>query len=945
MILPLTLQKQKSFLDGLNLLEINSKNVIDALLKSNNLMKHWDDRNYSNQQAKQNYTNEIEQIKEYRKKLKNKTICVVHKKPKHGWGRPYIVKSLGFTSFRQKVRNTLMNNKYYDFDIKNAQIEILRCICKSNNVKTPNLDYYVANREEVLELVMKTYNVNRSSAKKLFLRLAFKGTFKGWLEDEVLVKKNDALMKSKDEEVNNNTDNLMKSDEIVDNNDVDNNDENNDKNVVVELNDTVMSNNDVEVKNDGVNNIYERIDFIDKLEGELETIAFFFKQHNPELYETARKSKMAKGEKNYIGSFFSLYLQEYECRIVEEVMRWLINETTITKKKGIDGEILTYEYDGIKLLKTNVNKYGGGKDELLKYLNHKTEDLTGFKLEWIEKPIENLYDLKDEIEEMEDENEEPKQTGEFDFELDILRNEIDDIILHNQKGIAEIVNKLAPKHFLCTFGEWKCWNGKKWENSVSPLKKFIMYDVQAYLKNKIEPYIKKYEKIENENVNYKNFISIKEGINSIIKYKLCNNAEINAIVSIAENIMCDDTITFDSNIDLLGFDNCVYDISNDKLRPYRFDDYVTMSCGYAMEDLRIGKNTRTITVEDAMRFYTIRKIINQILPDKDIRMLVLLILASGLSGKCIEKFFVFNGEGGNGKSYLNEFQTFALGDYSYLGHISLLTYKSKDTKGANPELAGMHKKRYVYFKEPEEGRKLENSNIKDLTGGGLTKARMCYSNRTTVELNNTTVEECNERPLLKETPTKADIRRITDILFSSTFTENAEEVDEKKHIYKADPTLKDISFKEKHRVYFMNILMEHIQILKENNYTFDKFIPEAVKERSNAYLQSCCEIHNLFIQLYEPANYEKTLPESKKPFISINDVSRRLRTLEDYNLLPKIRKAEFKNENIKKFFSTNKMYAKDYREVLNYYDSEGNRGKTRNALIGWKEREDNEDDV
>ena len=39
------------------------------------------------------------------------------------------------------------------------------------------------------------------------------------------------------------------------------------------------------------------------------------------------------------------------------------------------------------------------------------------------------------------------------------------------------------------------------------------------------------------------------------------------------------------------------------------------------------------------------------------------------------------------------------------------------------------------------------------------------------------------------------------------------------------------------------------------------------------------------------------------------------------------------------------MYAKDYREVLNYYDSEGNRGKTRNALIGWKEREDNEDDV
>ena len=46
-----------------------------------------------------------------------------------------------------------------------------------------NLEYYVENRNEVLEFVQKTYNVNRDIAKNLFIRLLYSGTFSTWATD------------------------------------------------------------------------------------------------------------------------------------------------------------------------------------------------------------------------------------------------------------------------------------------------------------------------------------------------------------------------------------------------------------------------------------------------------------------------------------------------------------------------------------------------------------------------------------------------------------------------------------------------------------------------------------------------------------------------------------------------------------------------------------------
>lgn len=51
-----------------------------------------------------------------------------------------------------------------DIDMKNAHPQILSYLCKKHNIKRPNLDYYIANRETILAEFK-----NRDESKELFL--------------------------------------------------------------------------------------------------------------------------------------------------------------------------------------------------------------------------------------------------------------------------------------------------------------------------------------------------------------------------------------------------------------------------------------------------------------------------------------------------------------------------------------------------------------------------------------------------------------------------------------------------------------------------------------------------------------------------------------------------------------------------------------------------------
>jgi hypothetical protein len=125
-------KREYSVLDGLVLLEVVPIERIKALLKSNLLLLVWD----RDKQDRKNHSNEKQQITAYLKNYNKNlgAISVKYGKPKHKWGRSFPNKSLGLTTIRRIVRNSLIDGFYYDCDLKNAQPEIIRNLCESNDI-------------------------------------------------------------------------------------------------------------------------------------------------------------------------------------------------------------------------------------------------------------------------------------------------------------------------------------------------------------------------------------------------------------------------------------------------------------------------------------------------------------------------------------------------------------------------------------------------------------------------------------------------------------------------------------------------------------------------------------------------------------------------------------------------------------------------------------------
>jgi phage/plasmid-associated DNA primase len=908
--LPLTLTKRSSVLDGLTLIEIIPQERIKALLKSNLLLTLWGEEygyDAHSKQITENYCNEKEQISKYFK-LYNNTIGgvpVKYGKPKHKWGRAFPFKSLGLSCFRKIVRNTLINDLYYDFDLKNAQPEIIRLLCESNNIPCPIIKRYCADRASLLLEVQNHYGVDRDTAKQLFIRLCFFGTYYGWCKENKITNK-------------------------------------------------------------------QPLEFIVLFERELKDIAEQAKKENPSLYETARKKKEDSGENKenkVIGSFFGLYNQEYESRIVEAVLCYITNHTDLMKVAGTCVPVGAYEYDGIKLWKENVDMYEGGLEAVLELLNEKTVELTGFRLEWTNKPFEKVYDLDEWISLVEEDN---KPNEELLADMGKISTALDNA----DCGVIETLIEILPNNFIFSVdkddgskGEWYGWNGNRWEKSDAPLRKAIMYNVPEYWRGLMKKWDEEFEDMEFDestgqepDCNYKLWEKVKQRMDERI-FLLKSAGGVSNCVSVAKTLMADYTLEFDTKDDLFGCENGVLDFAEECFRPYRFDDFITFSCGYDYTPALIGfkiidkeGNCREVSADDLSAEFTtsftmIMDMYEKIFPDAELRDYFFKIISTGLSGRAIEKFFVFNGAGRNGKGLTNEFLEKVFGSYfvSVSPTIFSENQKNKSSSGANPEIAKLDKKRYIVSKEPQKDAPLHNAIIKDLTGGGNTSARMLYSSKTKVKLCGTTIMECNEKPPFSEAPKDADAERINDILFVSKFSGNVEELDtttgETNYIYAVEAGLKaTLKGSVVHKNTMLNILLHNLLLVKEQGYNVDFFKPASVKQRSLAYLQNSYDIHNIFKALFEKRNEDnKDKYENWKGNIvdedwTLSKVVGHIRKSAEFFELPKTKQKEYKIEVVEEFFKKNNFYKSSV-----YMDTNKHALKLRDWRLKLKVEEDEDD--
>ena len=324
----LTLSLKPSFIAGKTFIEQIPYHYVSQIIDSDCLSKKWDLSNYSQKNASRLYQNEQEQLKSYLTKYKKKqdAFLVKYKKATHKWGRVFPVSSLGLTSFCKKTRNTLIKDNYYDFDLRNAQPEILRGVCCSNGIECNIITEYCDNREQIIADIITESNdtCTRGQVKSLMIRLSFFGGFDGWLKEE------------------------------------------------------------------GIPDFPEP-DIVKKYRNQVNSIASTIIKLNPEMYKTIVKEKMKKNETNFQGAFLSTYLQEYELRIVENVLEHLCSETSICNSNTPKCFIATYEFDGIKLLKDRVDAYGG-TDAVLTLINKLNKDI-GFEIDWEVKPMDKFYDV------------------------------------------------------------------------------------------------------------------------------------------------------------------------------------------------------------------------------------------------------------------------------------------------------------------------------------------------------------------------------------------------------------------------------------------------------------------------------------------------------------------------------------------------------------------------
>ncbi|ARF08563.1 DNA primase [Catovirus CTV1] len=221
----------------------------------------------------------------------------------------------------------------------------------------------------------------------------------------------------------------------------------------------------------------------------------------------------------------------------------------------------------------------------------------------------------------------------------------------------------------------------------------------------------------------------------------------------------------------------------------------------------------------------INDMLNCVFPDSAEKNLFLEILATGLEARCLEKFIIMNGSGRNSKGLINDLYLRALGEYGMVANNAILFEKNKT--GSNPEKNNLHKKRYVVFREPSKNNKFENSVVKELTGGGEFSARGHHENKTAKKLFLTTVVECNDKPLFAEEPKRAELDRLINILFGSTFTDDPSEVDVSKRIYPANKEYKTIEFQEQYKRSLLRIVMDAHKNYSKRDYCFD--IPKRFK--------------------------------------------------------------------------------------------------------------------
>ena len=171
---------------------------------------------------------------------------------------------------------------------------------------------------------------------------------------------------------------------------------------------------------------------------------------------------------------------------------------------------------------------------------------------------------------------------------------------------------------------------------------------------------------------------------------------------------------FDLHPSLLNVANGIIDLETGELLPHSRDLYLTK-----VIDINYDKSAECPEWERFIELITGG--------DEDLQIFLQHAFGYTLTGRTDEHcLFFLHGAGQNGKTTFTETMRILLGDYSQRIGIDALLQFWKQGSAANSDIANMAGARFVLGSEIPENRKLNESLVKDLTGGDAMTARHLY---------------------------------------------------------------------------------------------------------------------------------------------------------------------------------------------------------------------------
>ena len=268
--------------------------------------------------------------------------------------------------------------------------------------------------------------------------------------------------------------------------------------------------------------------------------------------------------------------------------------------------------------------------------------------------------------------------------------------------------------------------------------------------------------------------------------KLMNTTFKDLLIKECKNLFYDDKFEqkLDSNINLLGFENGVFDLEKGEFREGRPDDYLTMST----------KHNYNKWSERNPYYGHINKFFREVFPIERVRKYFLIVLSTCISGNTKEeKFYIMTGSGSNGKSLTNDLMKVSLGDYYMSCDVSLITRKRGQSNQAAPEKVRMKGRRYGVFQEADDGEKMNVGVVKEMTGGDVLTIRDLFKGADEMIEFKPQMKfflTANQLPEVPTTPTDdSPWRRIRVVDFVSKFIDDPNP--NNNYEFLIDRTLKD----------------------------------------------------------------------------------------------------------------------------------------------------------